>query len=110
MVSKVPRKTSSTCFFPSSFHMPFKMKCVDSFAGVPVWNEFTTSLVSGVMEIAGSHLADEGCLVTLSLAEHLGSIVEHAERFSLKFHRSWTLMCDGGYLHPHTKEQVCNNT
>lgn len=74
---------------------------------MPMWNHFTSSLVKGVMQIADTHLADEGFLVTLSLAHHLGEILKYAENFSLQLHRSWTLVCDGGYLYPDTGEQVC---
>lgn len=77
---------------------------------IPDWNIFSTPLVRGVMQIADAHLADEGFLVTLCLAEHLGKIVKNATRFSLQFYRSWTLMCSGGYLHPDTGEQVDVNT
>lgn len=73
---------------------------------MPEWNYFSVPLVRGVMEIADVHLADEGFLVTLSLAQHLGKLVKYARKFGLQLHRSWTLMCDGGYLHPQTKEQV----
>ncbi|KAI5080134.1 hypothetical protein GOP47_0005613 [Adiantum capillus-veneris] len=70
------------------------------------WNHFSTALASGVMEIADVHLADEGFLVTLSLAQILGDLAMQANRVSLQLHGSWTLMCDGGYLHPETGEQV----
>lgn len=73
---------------------------------IPLWNKFTNSIVKGVMEIANKHLADEGFLVTLSLAQQLGSLEKYVGRFGLHLHRSWTLMCDGGYVHPHTGEQV----
>ena len=61
----------------------------------------------GVMEIARSHLADEGFLVTLCLAQDLGTILRYAEKNTLQLHRSWTLDTDGGYVHPQTQEQVC---
>ncbi|KAI5058193.1 hypothetical protein GOP47_0026363 [Adiantum capillus-veneris] len=77
---------------------------------VPEWNHFSTALASGVMEIADVHLADEGFLVTLSLAQHLGDLAMQANRVSLQLHRSWTSMCDGGYLHPKTGEQVMDLT
>ncbi|KAI5053936.1 hypothetical protein GOP47_0031170, partial [Adiantum capillus-veneris] len=77
---------------------------------VPEWNHFSTALATGVMEIADVHLADKGFLVTLSLAQHLRDLVMQANRFSLQLHRSWTLMCDGGYLHPETGEQVMDLT
>lgn len=73
-----------------------------------MWNHFNDSLVNGVMEICNKHLADEGFLVTLSLAQHLGKIDRFAGRSGLKLHRLWTLNCDGGYVHPDTNEQVCN--
>ncbi|MCO5552304.1 hypothetical protein L7F22_005815 [Adiantum nelumboides] len=74
------------------------------------WNQFSTRLVRGVMDIVDVHLADEGFLVTLSLAQHLGKIERHARIFGLHLHRSWTLMCDGGYLHRDTREQVLDLT
>ncbi|MCO5600745.1 hypothetical protein L7F22_054860 [Adiantum nelumboides] len=77
---------------------------------IPMWNQFSTRLVRGVMDIADVHLADEGFLVTLSLTQHLGKIKIHARIFGLHLHRSWTLMCDGGYLHRDTREQVSDLT
>ena len=59
------------------------------------------------MDICNKHLANEGFLVTLSLAQHLGKIDKYARRFGLRLHRSWTLVCDGGYVHPDTNEKVC---
>ena len=73
---------------------------------IPEWNVFDVSLVVGVMEIARTHLADEGFLVTLCLAQDLGTILGCAEKNSLQLHRSWTLDTDGGYVHPRTQEQV----
>lgn len=58
------------------------------------------------MEISDTYLADEGILVTLSL----GKILKYAGKSGLQLHRSWTLACDGGYLHPHTGEQVTDLT
>ena len=73
---------------------------------IPDWNVFDVSLVLGVMEIARTHLADEGFLVTLCLAQDLGTILRYADKNSLQLHRSWTLDTDGGYVHPQTREQV----
>ena len=73
---------------------------------MPEWNQFSSALAKGVMEISDVHLADEGFLVTLCLAQHLGDLVVQATRFNLQLHRSWTLVCDGGYLHPDTREHV----
>ncbi|MCO5587870.1 hypothetical protein L7F22_041822 [Adiantum nelumboides] len=77
---------------------------------IPVWNQFSTCLVRGVMDIADMHLANEGFLVTLSLVQHLGRIESHTRIFGLHLHRSWTLMCDGGDLHRDTREQVLDLT
>ncbi|MCO5599746.1 hypothetical protein L7F22_053853 [Adiantum nelumboides] len=76
---------------------------------IPVWNQFSTRLVR-VMDIADVRLANEGFLVTLSLVQHLGKIKIHARIFGLHLHRSWTLMCDKGYLHRDTREQVLDLT
>ncbi|MCO5585843.1 hypothetical protein L7F22_039776 [Adiantum nelumboides] len=73
-------------------------------------NHFSVPLVKGVVEIANVHLVDEDFLVTLSLAQHLGTIVKYASKFGLQLYRSWTLMCDGGYFHPQTEEQVLDLT
>lgn len=75
---------------------------------IPYWNVFDVWLVMDVMEIARMHLADEGFLVTLCLAQDLGTILRYAEKNSLQLHRSWTLDTDGGYIHPETREQVTN--
>ncbi|MCO5577855.1 hypothetical protein L7F22_031690 [Adiantum nelumboides] len=101
--------------FPTSMHV-FGVHSIDSGCtckdvhGVLVWNNFSVSLVRGVMEIAHMHLANEGLLVTLLLAQHLGKLVKYARMHSLHLHCSWTLMCDGGYLHPEMDEQVMDLT
>lgn len=64
----------------------------------------------GVMEIAHAHLADEGFLVTLCLAQDFGTILRCAQKNALQLHRSWTLDTDGGYVHPQTQEQVTDVT
>lgn len=58
------------------------------------------------MDIAGEFLADQGFFVTLCLARHLSKLVKYASRVDLHLHRTWTFMCDGGYLQPDTLEEV----
>lgn len=73
---------------------------------VPDWNVFSSLLVKGTMDISAEFLADEGFLVTLCLAEHFGKLTKYAGKSGLRVHRTWTLMCDGGYRHPVTLEEV----
>lgn len=73
---------------------------------IPLWNIFSPSIVRGVMDVARDFLADEGFLVTLCLAQHIGEVIEHAVVAHLRLHRTWTLMCCGGYRHPDTLEEV----
>lgn len=74
---------------------------------VPKWNLYSKELITGTMDLAHEFLADEGFLVTMCLAEHIGELFVDALRVGLTLHRTWTLMCDGhGYRHPVTREAV----
>lgn len=74
---------------------------------MPMWNHFKTPLVKGVMQIANTHLDEEGFLVTLSLAQHLDKIIKYGGNSGMHLHCLWTLMCDGRNLHADTGEHVC---
>lgn len=74
---------------------------------VPKWNVFVKGLVIGCMDLAKEFLADEGFLVTMGMAEHIGDFIGEASRVGLILLRTWTLMCDHkAYRHPLTKEAV----
>lgn len=74
---------------------------------VPKWNKFTKGLVTGCMDLACEYLADEGFLVTMCMAEHIGYFIADAARVGLQLLRTWTLMCDTmAYRHPLTREAV----
>lgn len=74
---------------------------------VPKWNLYSKELITGTMDLAHEFLADEGFLVTMCLAEHIGELFVDALRVGLTLHRTWTLMCAShGYRHPLTREAV----
>ena len=80
--------------------------CVEGMS-VPKWNTFTRSLVVGCMDLAHKFLADEGFLVTMGVAEHIGDLIAEASRVGLVLLRTWTLMChQTAYRHPLTREAV----
>lgn len=74
---------------------------------VPKWNTYSKGLVTGCMDLAREYLANEGFLVTMSMAEHIGDFIAEAARVGLTLLRTWTLMCDTkAYRHPLTREAV----
>lgn len=74
---------------------------------VPKWNTFSRGLVTGCMDLAHEFLADEGFLVTMCVAEHIGDFIADASRVGLVLLRTWTLMCcQKAYRHPVTREAV----
>ena len=74
---------------------------------VPKWNTFSRGLVVGYMDLAREFLADEGFLVTMCMAEHIGEFIAEASRVGLMLLRTWTVMCNQkAYRHPLTREAV----
>lgn len=74
---------------------------------IPKWNVFSKHLVTGCMDLAQEYLADEGFLVSMCLAEHIGDLIVDAARVGLVLHRTWTLFCESkAYRHPVTREAV----
>ena len=74
---------------------------------VPQWNVFSQKLVAGTMDLAHEYLADEGFLVTICLAEHIGEFIIASAQVGLALHRTWNLFCDTNpYRHPNTHEAV----
>ena len=67
-------------------------------------------VVVGCMDLAREFLADEGFLVTMCMAEHIGDIgkfIAEASRVGLMLLRTWTVMCNQkAYRHPLTREAV----
>ncbi|MCO5550791.1 hypothetical protein L7F22_004282 [Adiantum nelumboides] len=48
--------------------------------GFPKWNTFSRGLVTGCMDLAHEFLADEGFLVTMGVAKHIGDFIAEASR------------------------------
>ncbi|MCO5609523.1 hypothetical protein L7F22_063751 [Adiantum nelumboides] len=68
---------------------------------VPKWNTFSRRLVTGCMDLARENLADEGFLVTMCVAKHIGEFIAKASRVGLVLLCTWTLMCSQkAYRHP----------
>lgn len=49
---------------------------------VPKWNLYSKELITGTMDLAHEFLADEGFLVTMCLAEHIGELLDPNVRWS----------------------------
>ena len=58
------------------------------------------------MDIASKFLSNEGFLITVCIGEHFGKVAKYASAVGLHFHCTWIVICDFGYIHPITCEEV----